>query len=75
MTQNKLLVDFMSVDDLAAEMNRHPRTVRRWMNQPDGLPYTPVGNQNLIHVPTARDWLLRNMRNPAPRRQNVKAAG
>ena len=71
MTDKDLLNDFIHANDFAAQVKRHPRTVRRWMNQPVGLPYTPIGNQNLIHVPTARDWLLRNMRNPAPRR--VKA--
>jgi hypothetical protein len=42
--------------------------VRRWMNQPDGLPYTRIGNRILIHIPTARDWIFKRMRKPAARR-------
>jgi hypothetical protein len=38
------------------------------MNQPDGLPYTRIGNRILVHVPTARDWIFGRMRHPAPRR-------
>jgi hypothetical protein len=52
------------------EVDKHPRTVVRWMKMPDGLPYTVLGNQKLIHIPTAREWLLRRMRNPNPRRDS-----
>jgi hypothetical protein len=43
------------------------------MNEPDGLPYTRIGNRILIHVPTAREWLMKRMtrRNPPRRRRQV----
>jgi hypothetical protein len=50
------------------EVKRHPRTVKRWTKEPDGLPYTRVGNQDFLHITTSRDWLFRRMRHPAPRR-------
>jgi hypothetical protein len=74
---SQLLVDFLELPAFAAEVKRHPRTVRRWLDQPDGLPYTSYGNTILIHVPTARDWLMRRMRNqkkrPPARRRARKA--
>ena len=63
----ELLSDFLDLDPFAAQVDRHPRTVRRWLNQPDGLPHTKMGNRILIHVPTAREWLLGRMNTPNPR--------
>jgi hypothetical protein len=62
-----LLKDFLDLDPFAAEINRHPRTVRRWLDQPNGLPYTRMGNRILIHVPTAREWMFSRMRNQKKR--------
>jgi len=64
-----LLDDFLDLEPFAREVERDSRTVRRWMNAPNGLPYTRIGNRILIHIPTARDWLLKRMRRPAPRRK------
>jgi hypothetical protein len=44
------------------------RTVRRWLDQPNGLPYARAGNRILIHVPTAREWLLASLKRRNPRR-------
>jgi hypothetical protein len=71
---SELLKDFVDLEPFAAEAKRDPRTVRRWMNQPDGLPYTKIGNRILIHVPTARDWMLGRMRRPNPRRKEHSEA-
>ena len=35
-----LLADFADLEPFARQFNRHPRTVRRWMDEPDGLPFT-----------------------------------
>ena len=61
------LTDYVEVDPFAGQVKRHPRTVRRWMRQPDGLPHTRLGNRILIHIPTAREWLLNRMKYPNPR--------
>jgi hypothetical protein len=50
------------------EVKRHPKTVKRWTQQPDGLPFAYLGKTPIIHVPTARDWLLGKLRRPNPRR-------
>jgi hypothetical protein len=59
---------------LAAEVDKHPRTINRWMSGPDGLPYVKLGNKRIIHRPTFREWLLGRMKRPNPRRE-VQAAG
>jgi hypothetical protein len=74
MSNTNFLADFVDLELFAADAGRHARTVRRWMNQPDGLPYTRIGSRLLIHVPTAREWLMKRMRKPAPRRRSQTAA-
>jgi hypothetical protein len=63
----RLLDDYLDLEPFAKEIDRHPRTVRRWLDQPDGLPYTRIGNRILIHIPTAREWIFGRMRRPAQR--------
>jgi hypothetical protein len=68
MTTTDLLDDFDDIDPFAKKVKRSPRTVRRWLNQPDGLPYARIGNRILIHIPTAREWIFSHMRKPNRRR-------
>ena len=75
MSLTELLNDFADLEPFAAEVKRDPRTVRRWLNQPDGLPYTRLGNRILIHIPTARKWMLDRIHRPNPRRQTDFAIG
>jgi hypothetical protein len=74
MSDTNFLADFLDLEPFAAEVERDPRTVRRWLNQPNGLPYTKLGNRILIHIPTARQWMLEKMRKPNPRRRSGVAA-
>jgi hypothetical protein len=64
MSETSLLVDYLGLELFAKEVGRNPRTVRRWLNQPRGLPYTRIGNRILIHIPTAREWIFSRMRRP-----------
>ena len=68
MSSSSLLEDYIDIEPFAVQAKRHPRTVRRWMNGPDGLPYARIGNRLLIHVPSAREWLLARVRRPNQRR-------
>jgi hypothetical protein len=61
MSGNNFLADYLDLEPFAEEVDRDSRTVRRWLNQPDGLPYTRLGNRILIHIPTAREWLFARM--------------
>jgi hypothetical protein len=71
---NSLLSDFADLEPFAAEVKRDPRTVRRWMNEPNGLPYTKIGCRILIHVPTAREWIFGRMRRPNPVRKSRRVS-
>jgi hypothetical protein len=73
---DNLLQDFVDLNPFAAQVGRDPRTVRRWIDQPNGLPFTRIGNRLLIHIPTAREWLLSRVRQRNPRRRpnNERAA-
>jgi hypothetical protein len=69
-----LLDDYLDLEPFATQAGRDPRTIRRWMNEPNGLPYTKLGNRVLIHVPTARDWLQARMQNPNPLKKRRRSA-
>jgi len=74
MSDTDLLSDFLDLKPFAEKVDRDPRTVRRWLDQPRGLPYTRIGNRILIHIPTAREWMLGRMRNRNPRAKPREAA-
>jgi hypothetical protein len=59
---SKILEDFLELSMFAAEIDKHPRTVRRWCEKLD-LPYTKNGKDIIIHIPTFRSWLLSRMSN------------
>jgi hypothetical protein len=69
-----VLDEFLKVEDFARDIKRHPRTVSRWMRQPNGLPYTQLGKTPLIHGPTARQWLLGQMRTPNARHRAKRSS-
>jgi len=56
--------DLVPIGQFAKDVGRHTRSVLRWMNERDGLPFTKLGNQRLIHLPSAHEWLLNKMRRP-----------
>jgi hypothetical protein len=66
MSDTELLRDFVALEDLATQVKRHPRTVRRWTEEVNGLPYTWLGNQIYFHIPTATQWLVDRQRRPNP---------
>jgi hypothetical protein len=69
-----LLDGYLDIDPFAVVVDRHPRTVRRWTKEPDGLPYVKIGSRVLIHVETAKAWIFGRMRHPNARRSNHRSA-
>ena len=63
-----LLDGYLPLDQIAKSFRRHPRSIRRWTMQPDGLPFLKIGNQVFVHVETAREWMLSRVRQLNPRR-------
>ena len=39
----RVLDDYLDLGPFAGEVNRSPRTIRRWLDQPNGLPYSRIG--------------------------------
>ena len=69
---NSLLDGYYDLEPFAPRVGRHPRTVRRWINQADGLPYVKLGNRILIRRESAESWIRAQERKPNPRRQEVR---
>jgi hypothetical protein len=66
---SRLLADFLTFDQLAKDLGRHPRTIDRWTRQRDGLPYTSMGKVKLVHIAEWQKWLLSRTRRPNPDRR------
>ena len=73
MSVQDIFAEYAEIDTFADEVKRTPRTVIRWMDEPNGLPFTKLGGRRLIHLPSARTWLLARIRRPNPRRRNARA--
>jgi hypothetical protein len=59
-----LLSRYLTLDELAKAINRHPQTVLRWTKLPSGaLPYTTMGKQKLTTQQWWDEWL--SWSNPA----------
>lgn len=69
-----ILDDYAELAEFSRQVKRVERTVLRWMDEPDGLPYTMMGRTRLVHIPTARAWLQARMRNPNPTRGTLELA-
>jgi hypothetical protein len=62
------LEGYLDLAPFAKKVKRHPRSVRRWTREPDGLPFVKLGNRVLIHVDTAKAWIFSRMQKPNPSR-------
>jgi hypothetical protein len=65
---NNVLAGYVDIEPFAKQVGRCMRTVIRWMDQADGLPFTRIGNRRLVHVATAREWIFSRMNTRNPRR-------
>ena len=54
-----ILDGYVPEEDFAAAHDVNPRTVARYRNQPDGLPYVKWGGRVFIDVNGARKWLAK----------------
>jgi hypothetical protein len=61
--------DLVPVGRFAKEVDRCERTIIRWMDQRDGLPFIKVGRERYIHIPTWQTWLMSRVRQRNPDRR------
>jgi hypothetical protein len=66
---DEVLAGYIDEAALAKAFKKSKRTIARWRNQPDGLPYTTAGATVLVDVCVARDWLRSRMTRPNRRRR------
>ena len=64
-----LLEDFLTRDEIAAELGVSPRTILRWQNQTDGIPYVMLGGRILYRRCSIGDWLQKREKWPNPTRR------
>jgi hypothetical protein len=60
--------DLEPLADVARRLGRHPRTLKRWTQKPDGLPYVLLGAVPYLHIPTANAWVESRITRPNPAR-------
>jgi len=63
------LAGFVPIEQFAKDVRKHVRTIYRWTDQVDGLPYCQLGGQRLIPIDNARAWLLGRVRQRNPSRR------
>ncbi len=64
-----ILAGYIDLEPFAEQVDRHPRSVRRWMNRPDGLPFVKLGNRILIARASALQWIAAQERQLNPRKK------
>lgn len=64
-----LLADYLTRDELAAELRVTTRTIARWELQPDGLPSTTLGGRKLYRRASVLAWIEGREKKPNPRRR------
>ena len=52
-----LLGGYYRERDLARELNKHPRTIKRWRDLGIGPPYTLLGVEIVYPINKTKDWL------------------
>jgi len=67
-----LLDENFTFEQLGKKIHRHPRTILRWSNEPDGLPFTKLGKTRLTTPEWFNAWLASRMRQPNPDRRRRK---
>ncbi len=65
-----ILDEYLTRQELARELRVASRTIIRYQNQPNGLPYTKMGGRILYRRASVLAWLQANELRPNPRRNS-----
>lgn len=66
-----LLAGYVTRAELAAAWNCHEKTIARYEQMPDGLPFLYLGGRKLYRIDDARDFMSRRVTNPNPVRKSA----
>jgi hypothetical protein len=69
----ELLADYWSEAELAKEINKSLRTVRKWREQKIGPPYAMLGKTVIYPKPGTRNWVASLVRQPLRTKRSVRA--
>jgi hypothetical protein len=64
-----MLGGFETEDEHAVTTKRSKRTLKRWTQEPDGLPYTMMGRTRLYKPEWTAQWLEQRKRQNNPSQQ------
>ena len=66
-----LMAGYVTRAELAAEWNCHERTIARYEQMPDGLPFLCIGGRKLYRIEDARAFMDRRVTTPNPVRKSA----
>lgn len=55
---NAILADFLSPEELGAQLRKTPRSLSQWRRTKQGPPYVKIGNTVLYQRAAVSAWLL-----------------
>jgi excisionase family DNA binding protein len=70
---NHILANYLDLASLAQELDLHPRTLMRWIEQPNGLPCTKLGRRILFNRDSVQNWIAAQERKPPASRRSPPA--
>ena len=59
-------LDLIAIEKFAADVGKCPRTILRWIDQPDGMRSVKVGAERFIHIATAKAWIMSRLKTRRP---------
>jgi hypothetical protein len=63
-TKARILDEWVPEPAFAKANGISPRTVARYRKEKNGLPYSYMGGRVVIHLPSAREWLMKRLIRP-----------
>jgi hypothetical protein len=63
-----ILEGYIDLAPLAEELDRNPRTIMRWTEQPNGLPFVRLGRRIMFKRESVRNWISAREHKPNTRR-------
>jgi hypothetical protein len=67
--RSELLTCYLTLEEVAKQVGKHPRTILRWTKQPNGLPFTTMGKVKLTTSEWWNEWLVSRRKVPNPERR------